>query len=62
VTGLRRLGKRIVFALDNELFLILHLMIAGRLHWQLTLYRGGDEGFDLAEFANAWKDAAELVG
>lgn len=37
-------------------------VIAGRLHWQLTLYRGGDEGFDLAEFANAWKDAAELVG
>ena len=33
VAGLRRLGKRIVFALDPELFLVLHLMIAGRLHW-----------------------------
>src|SRR5205807_3251810 len=31
VRGLRRLGKRIVFELDDELFLILHLMIAGRL-------------------------------
>ena len=31
VTGLRRLGKRIVFALEGELFLVLHLMIAGRL-------------------------------
>jgi formamidopyrimidine-DNA glycosylase len=34
VIGLRRLGKRIVFAFDDELFLILHLMIAGRLHWK----------------------------
>ncbi len=34
VRGLRRLGKRIVFALDDELFLVLHLMIAGRLHWR----------------------------
>jgi len=34
VTGLRRLGKRIVFALEAELFLVLHLMIAGRLHWK----------------------------
>src|SRR5438132_9249 len=31
VVGLRRLGKRIVFALEDDLFLILHLMIAGRL-------------------------------
>jgi formamidopyrimidine-DNA glycosylase len=34
VLGLRRLGKRIVFALETDLFLILHLMIAGRLHWK----------------------------
>ncbi len=34
VTGLRRLGKRIVFALEDELFLVLHLMIAGRLRWR----------------------------
>lgn len=34
VRGLRRLGKRIVFELDDDLFLILHLMIAGRLHWK----------------------------
>jgi formamidopyrimidine-DNA glycosylase len=34
VCGLRRLGKRIVFELDEELFLVLHLMIAGRLHWK----------------------------
>jgi formamidopyrimidine-DNA glycosylase len=34
VEGLRRLGKRIVFELEDELFLVLHLMIAGRLHWK----------------------------
>jgi formamidopyrimidine-DNA glycosylase len=33
VTGFRRLGKRIVIALQGELFLVLHLMIAGRLRW-----------------------------
>jgi formamidopyrimidine-DNA glycosylase len=34
VTALRRLGKRIVFALEQDLFVVLHLMIAGRLRWR----------------------------
>jgi formamidopyrimidine-DNA glycosylase len=34
VTGLRRIGKRIVFALTGDLFLVLHLMVAGRLRWR----------------------------
>ena len=34
VTGVRRLGKRIVLALEEDLSLILHLMIAGRLRWR----------------------------
>lgn len=34
VTALRRLGKRIVFALDGDLFLVFHLMIAGRFRWR----------------------------
>ncbi|MGQ0508571.1 MAG: Fpg/Nei family DNA glycosylase [Myxococcaceae bacterium] len=33
VRGFRRMGKRIVFVFDEELFLVLHLMIAGRLKW-----------------------------
>ena len=33
VVGVRRLGKRVVLALEDELFIALHLMIAGRLHW-----------------------------
>ncbi len=32
VQGFSRIGKRIVFELEPELFLVLHLMIAGRLH------------------------------
>ena len=34
VRELRRIGKRIVIGLDGDLWLALHLMIAGRLHWQ----------------------------
>ncbi|HET7825130.1 MAG TPA: DNA-formamidopyrimidine glycosylase family protein [Anaeromyxobacter sp.] len=34
VLSVRRVGKRIVLALDGDLFLALHLMIAGRLHWK----------------------------
>jgi formamidopyrimidine-DNA glycosylase len=33
VTGLRRIGKRIAIGFDNDLWLVIHLMIAGRLHW-----------------------------
>ncbi len=33
ITALRRLGKRIVFELEDDLYLVLHLMIAGRLRW-----------------------------
>jgi formamidopyrimidine-DNA glycosylase len=34
VHGLRRIGKRIAIGFDNEIWLVLHLMIAGRLHWR----------------------------
>src|SRR5437773_103605 len=33
VRSLRRLGKRIAIGLDDDYWLVLHLMIAGRLHW-----------------------------
>jgi len=33
VREVRRIGKRIAFALDDDLWVVLHLMIAGRLHW-----------------------------
>jgi formamidopyrimidine-DNA glycosylase len=34
VRGVRRIGKRIVLALEGDLFLVFHLMIAGRFHWK----------------------------
>ena len=34
VRALRRIGKRIAIGMDNDLWLVLHLMIAGRLHWR----------------------------
>ena len=34
IAGLRRLGKRICVGLEGDLWLVLHLMIAGRLHWK----------------------------
>jgi formamidopyrimidine-DNA glycosylase len=34
VRGLRRIGKRIVFELDDDLFAVIHLMVAGRLQWK----------------------------
>lgn len=35
VVGVERLGKRVVLALENGLFLVIHLMVAGRLRWLL---------------------------
>jgi formamidopyrimidine-DNA glycosylase len=34
VLGLRRVGKRIVFEFDDDLYLVIHLMVAGRLRWE----------------------------
>jgi formamidopyrimidine-DNA glycosylase len=53
VTGVRRQGKRIVLELPGELFLVIHLMIAGRLRW-LEPGRAAPARITLAlfEFAN----------
>ncbi len=44
VVGLRRIGKRIVFALEGGLFLVLHLMVSGRLHWKKRPGKVGGRG------------------
>lgn len=49
VTEVRRLGKRIVFALEDELYLVLHLMIAGRLKWREAGKKSSGK-IDLAAF------------
>jgi formamidopyrimidine-DNA glycosylase len=42
VIALRRLGKRLVWQLEGELFLIIHLMIAGRFKWAANQTRAAD--------------------
>ncbi len=49
VAGVERLGKRIVVALEDDLFIVLHLMIAGRLHWKAAGAKGRGKSA-LAEF------------
>jgi formamidopyrimidine-DNA glycosylase len=52
VSGVRRLGKRIVIELEGELFLVLHLMIAGRLHWKRAGAKlGGKYGLVAFDFS-----------
>ena len=46
VVGVRRMGKRIVLELEDDLFLVIHLMIAGRLRWQPSGAIGTDRRFE----------------
>jgi formamidopyrimidine-DNA glycosylase len=53
VRALHRIGKRIVFEFDNGLWLVLHLMIAGRLHWRpLGAKLGGRNNLAAFDFPN----------
>jgi formamidopyrimidine-DNA glycosylase len=53
VIGLRRMGKRLVLALEGELFLVIHLMIAGRLRWRPRGAKApGRMGLAAFDFAN----------
>jgi formamidopyrimidine-DNA glycosylase len=61
VVRLRRLGKRICIRMDNDIWLVLHLMIAGRLHWKkrdakLSPPRGL-AAFDFADGTMLWTEA-----
>lgn len=53
VVGLRRMGKRVVFELEGELFIVVHLMIAGRFQWKAAGTkipgRAGLAAFDFAD-------------
>ncbi|MEO8505334.1 MAG: DNA-formamidopyrimidine glycosylase family protein [Acidobacteriota bacterium] len=50
VTGLRRLGKRVVFAFEGGLFLVIHLMVAGRFKWKASGAKTGAGRIGLAAF------------
>jgi formamidopyrimidine-DNA glycosylase len=49
VSSLRRIGKRIAIGFDNDVWLVIHLMIAGRLHWKEPRAKIGAKT-DLAAF------------
>jgi formamidopyrimidine-DNA glycosylase len=57
VERFRRLGKRIAFGFENDLWLVLHLMIAGRLHW----FAAGTQRSGRAALAVFTFDTGELT-
>ena len=61
VLALRRLGKRICIGLEGELWLVLHLMIAGRLHWRARGVKvsppRGLAAFDFGNGSLLWTEA-----
>jgi len=55
VREVRRLGKQIAIGVDGDLWLVLHLMIAGRLHWKPSAPKLGSRNILVAfEFDNGW--------
>ena len=61
VLQLRRMGKRICIGLENDLWLVLHLMIAGRLHWKKRGVKvsppRGLAAFDFTNGSLLWTEA-----
>ena len=61
IRELRRIGKRIAIGLDDDLWLVLHLMIAGRLHWRKkgapVSRPRGLASFDFANGSLVWTEA-----
>ena len=52
VQALRRLGKRVVLEFEDAYFLVLHLMIAGRLHWREPGAKPGRKGIARFSFSS----------
>jgi formamidopyrimidine-DNA glycosylase len=55
VREVRRLGKQIAIGVQGDLWLVIHLMIAGRLHWKTSAPKLGSRNILVAfEFDNGW--------
>ena len=60
VREIRRLGKRICFGFENDLWMVLHLMIAGRLHWYTDRSKAlKARGLAMFEFSNGTLNLTE---
>src|SRR5262245_13855656 len=55
VREVRRVGKRVAIGFDRDLWIVLHLMIAGRLHWKQAAPKPGSKGvLAVFEFDNGY--------
>ena len=61
ITTIQRLGKRIILALEDDLFLVIHLMIAGRLRWTDADDAAPPKGAGKIELASFSFDSGTLV-
>jgi formamidopyrimidine-DNA glycosylase len=59
VREVRRLGKQIAIGVANGLWLVLHLKIAGRLHWNSSAPKAGGRNLAVFEFDNGWLSLTE---
>ena len=60
-TGTRRLGKRLILTFDDDLFLVIHLMVAGRLYWRDTDAKGGKNLLAAFEFEHGQLQLTEAA-
>ena len=51
-TGTRRLGKRLILTFDDDLFMVIHLMVAGRLYWRDAGAKGNKNLLAAFDFAH----------
>ena len=58
VVELRRLGKRICIGLEGDLWLVIHLMIAGRLHWKEATAQSSRTGSKAVSIKSSKRDVA----
>ncbi|MBL9134856.1 MAG: hypothetical protein JNK85_03265 [Verrucomicrobiales bacterium] len=62
LVGLRRLGKRLAFGFEGDFWAVLHLMIAGRLHWFAKAQdraKPSAQSLAVLEFENGWLSLTE---
>ena len=60
-TGTRRLGKRLILTFDDDLFLVIHLMVAGRLYWREAGKKGGKTQLAAVDFAHGTLQLTEVA-
>ena len=60
-TGTRRLGKRLILTFDDDLFLVIHLMVAGRLYWRKADAKGNKNLLAAFEFDHGQLQLTEVA-